>query len=51
MIRVKESDLPSQAINRRDQPKLSNVVVMDILQVAAGVSDDPYRITHSINSF
>ena len=37
MIRVKESDLPSQAINLCDQSELLNVVVMDIVQITAGV--------------
>lgn len=51
MIRVKEGGLPSRAINLCDQSELPDVVMMDILQVAAGVSDDPYMITHSINPF
>ena len=51
MICVKESDLPSQAIKLCDQSELPDVVVMDIVQIAAGVSNDAYMIIHSINPF
>ena len=51
VICVKESDLPSQAINLCDQSELPDVVVMDIVQITAGVSNDVYMITHLINSF